>query len=266
MDKKIANNLIVGIFVMVGFGGFLYVLFNISGGRGIFSNDYPIYAKFHHVKGLNYGSEVSLVGLRIGTVRKILVSDTPEKELITELAISREMMDRIKEDSVATIKTSGVLGDKYIELSIGSPSAPVLKAGSYIRAEEPADIVSKTGDLMGGLSEYFKKGGDLELLLKNLNQVALNLSTITAEMREGKGLLAELSHGESGHKFSKATGHLEDILRKINNGDGTIGALINDPTVYEDLKSMLAGAKRSSVLKYFMRSFIEDGKPEEKKK
>ncbi len=60
--------------------------------------------------------------------------------------------------------------------------------------------------------------------------------------------------------------HLEEITRKINSGQGTLGAIINDPTVFEDLKSMMGGAKRSSVLKYFMQKFIQSGSEEQEGK
>ena len=129
MDKKIANNIIVGIFTIVGVTAFIYVLFTIGGGKGIFSSDYTLYAKFDHVKGLNYGSEVSLAGLRAGTVKKISVEATDHKNLVVEMLIDKDMRDKIRQDSEATILTSGVLGDKYIEISIGSPNAPPLQSG-----------------------------------------------------------------------------------------------------------------------------------------
>ena len=78
MDKKIANNVIVGIFVLVGVVAFIFVLFTMNGGQGIFAHDYILRARFDDVKGLNYGSEVSLAGLRAGAVRKISVENLGE--------------------------------------------------------------------------------------------------------------------------------------------------------------------------------------------
>lgn len=265
MEKRIANNFIVGLFVALGFFGFIFIVFNISGGRGVFSNDYFLYGKFHHVKGLNFGSEVSLAGLRIGTVKKIDVVEGTEKQLVVELAISRDMMNRVREDSIATIKTSGILGDKYIEISIGSQEVPPLKPDSSIRTEEPADLFSKTSGFVENFSRHFTEGSEFEHLIKNLNETAQNLSLLTSELREHKGLWHELVRGSSGENLSRSTRHLEGILRKIEAGEGTLGAIINDPTVYEDIKALLSGARRSSVLKYFMKSFIEEGQEEKKK-
>ena len=65
MDKKITNNLVLGAFVLVAFFLFVFLLFNMGSGTGIFSRQYTLIAKFPHVKGLHLGSEVSLAGLRV---------------------------------------------------------------------------------------------------------------------------------------------------------------------------------------------------------
>ena len=266
MDKKLANNLIVGVFILVGFAGFLFVLFTFKGGKGIFSRDYTLFGKFSNVKGLNFGSEVSLAGLRVGTVNKIRIAPESTKELVVEFTVSKEMFDKIREDSIATIKTTGVLGDKYIEISIGDPTKPGLAANTFIRCEEPADFFSKTGNVVENISSQFKAGSNFDQLIGNLNRVSANLASLTDEMRTKKGLLYEVTQGKSGENFSRATENLAGIMTKINKGEGTLGSLINDPTVYEDLKALMGGAKRSAILNYFMRSFIQNGEEPQKKK
>lgn len=259
MDKKIANNVFVGMMVTVGFIVAMFILFNIGGGGGLFSSQYKLFGRFREVKGLHAGSEVSLSGLRVGTVKSIVIATDATKELIVELSLLKQYRDRIRQDSTASIKTQGVLGDKYIEISIGSPDSKELAPGDFMTTSEPEDLFTKSGDLVQEVKRHFDKGGDLEALLKNLNTVAANVAAITTDLRKSKGLYYELINGTSGTKVNQATGHLAGILRKIEEGEGTLGALVNDPTVYEDLKAMLGGAKRSNILKYFMRSFIESG-------
>jgi phospholipid/cholesterol/gamma-HCH transport system substrate-binding protein len=270
MDKKIANNVIVGIFVLLAICAFVFILFSVANGKGFLSRSYHIFAKFQHVKGLHYGSEVSLEGLSIGVVKGITISPD-SNELVVELALEQRFRERVHEDSIASIRTQGILGDKYIEITLGSPAAPPMMEGSYIRTDEPKDILSKGNDLVDDISKKIKQG-DLDSLLRNLNRVAANLAEFTSDMRGDKySLLNEALHGKSGQNvaqasenLNKASSHLADVMRKINNGEGSLGALINDPSVYEDLKSMMGGAKRSAVLKYFMRQFIESGEKAEK--
>ncbi len=274
MDKKVANNVIVGIFVALAFVGFIFVLFSMGGGSGLFTSQLSLYGKFSQVKGLHPGSEVSLSGLRIGVVKNISVDPKGGKDLTVEMAVGKKYGDVLKQDSVASIRTQGVLGDKYIELSVGSIGAPAVKNGDTLPSSELTDLFTKSGNLVDDISRHFDKGGKFEQLLLNLTNVSANLADITSEIKKEKGILHELAYGTSGLALNKSMAHLEAILDKINRGEGTLGSLINDPTVYEDVKAMMGGAKRSTILKYFMHQFIdagdkaqkEDDKNKEKKK
>lgn len=242
MDKKIANNIILGIFLLLGLVAFVYLLFNVGNGKGLFSNQFILYAKFSDVKGLHHGSEVSLSGLRVGAVRRIFVMEGEGKELKVELSIDRDIVKWIRQDSVAMIRTQGVLGDKYVEISIGTGDVPVLEEGALI----------KSGDEVG----IFEKGGNL---VETVTKLAQNLEAITSDIRrQKKALLHEFIYGDSGKKLNQSLSRIESILTKIDKGEGTLGALVNDPTVYEDLKQLFGGAKRSSVLQYFIKKTIED--------
>jgi len=271
MDKKVANQIIVGVFVTVAFFGFVFILFNISGGDGVFSSKYSLISRFKHVKGLHYGSEVSLAGLRVGVVKSIEIAKDDPKTLVVELSIQKSMKDKIRADSLASVKTQGILGDKYIEITIGSPAEPMLDNNQEIKVAEEADIFSKSGLLVDEVKRQFEKGGEVDSLIHNLNLLSANLNSLTGDIKKERGLLHEMIYGKSGVKLSEAVGHLNGILKKVNEGEGSLGMLINDPTVYEDIKNMTGGAKRSTILKSLIRSFSESGadaaaKETEKKK
>lgn len=265
MDKRIGSNLIVGVFVVAGIFLFVFLLFNMGGGQGVFSSRYTLYGKFMHVKGLHYGSEVTLNGLRIGTVKQINIGSDGQ-ELVAELSVNKKYADKIRKDSIAKVVTQGMLGDKFIDISLGTGENEQLKEGDYIATHEEKDLFSKGGGLIDELSKKLDKKGEIDEILKNLEAATANLAKITSDATRGKGLLAEVTKGESGAKLNRSMGHLESILKKVDNGEGTLGALVNDPTVYEDIKSIMGGAKRSSVLKYFVNTFKDSGQEEKKKK
>lgn len=262
MDKKVANNVVVGVFISLGLVAFVFLLFNIGGGSSLFSSQIKLMSRFPQVKGLHQGSEVSLSGLRIGVVKEIKISTDGTKDLLVELAISKKYGNSLRKNSTATIKTQGVLGDKYVEVSIGTEDSPLLKSGDNINSGEQSDFLTKSGNLVSDVSKYFDKEGEITVLLHNLNKLSANLIELTSETKNRKGLLHELIYGSSGNQFNKSTASLSSILQKIDQGEGTIGALVNDPAVYEDLKAMMGGAKRSTVLKYFMKQFIDSGDKE----
>jgi phospholipid/cholesterol/gamma-HCH transport system substrate-binding protein len=259
MDKKVASNVVVGIFITLGVIAFVFLLFNIGGGSSLFSSQLHLIARFPQVKGLHQGSEVSLSGLRIGVVKNIQIATDGTKDLIVELAISKSFSNSLRKNSSAIIKTQGVLGDKYVEVSIGSEDSPPLKNGDPIISGEQTDLFTKSGNLVSDVSRYFDKEGQVTLLLQNLNHLSENLLALTSQIKNQKGLLHEVVYGNSGVSFNRSTAALESILQKIDSGEGTLGALVNDPTVYEDLKSLMGGAKRSTILKYFMKQFIDSG-------
>lgn len=265
MDKHIANNVSLGIFVFIGFLGFTFLLFKIGNGSNVLSSQYTLYAKYKHVKGLHPGSEVSLSGLRIGVIKDIEVAGDVDKELVVRMSIDKKYQVQVRGDSVAAIVTQGVLGDKYVELTIGSQEFQPLEDGATINSAAEGDIWSRGKELLEKVGGKFEEGGDVNELLKNLNKLTSNLAVLTTDVKKGKGVLNALVYGQGGPKMDSAVAHVDGIMAKINSGKGTLGALVNDPTLYEDMKYLLGGARRSTVLKYFMKQFIDDGvkKPEE---
>lgn len=255
MDKKLGANIIVGIFVTLGLVLFVLLIFNMGGGQGVFSSQYLLHGRFGHVKGLHYGSEITLNGLRVGTVKNISI-DLDSKELIVELVINTKFQNRIRTSSVAKVVTQGMLGDKYIDISLGNLEDPILKHNETISTSEEKDIFSKGGGLIDELSKKLDKRGEIDTLLNNLSRASGDLASITSEAKRGKGL----------EKLNRTMAHMESILKKIDDGEGTLGALVNDPTLYEDAKSIMGGAKRSSVLQYFVNQFKDSGEAEKQKK
>jgi phospholipid/cholesterol/gamma-HCH transport system substrate-binding protein len=262
MDRKVANNVVVGVFITLGVIAFVFLLFNIGGGSSLFSSQLNLIGRFSQVKGLHQGSEVSLSGLRIGVVKDIRIATDGSKDLIVELAISKKFAANLRKNSSATIKTQGVLGDKYVEVSIGSEDSPPLRNGDSINSGEQTDIFTKSGNLVTDVSRYFDKDGEVTVLLHNLNKLSANLAEMSSQLKNQKSTIHELVYGNSGTNINKSTASLQSILQKIDQGEGSLGLLINDPSVYEDLKAMMGGAKRSNILKYFMKQFIDSGDKE----
>lgn len=266
MERKKINQMMVGIFVVLGVTIGIYLIFMMGSRTGFLRSNFTLFARFKDVKGLHPGSEVSLSGLRIGIVKDITVAADDSKDMIAELQISSNARGRLRADSAATLKTQGVLGDRYIELSIGTNGQGELKNGDTLKTQDSPDLFSKSGSLMEGLSRYLKEGGDVDSLVKNLARLSDNLVQLSTQVKKEKSLLNELFYGQSGQNLGQALTHLDSILKKIDTGDGTLGSIVNDPTVYEDVKSLLGGAKRSSILKYFMRQFIESSEKEKEDK
>src|SRR5574340_444008 len=98
--------------------------------------------------GLRTGSPVWFAGIEVGSVKSIDLS--PQYGIIVTVSVNRDVMGYLKKDSHATVQTMGLLGDKYVELSSGSPAAPGLRSGEILEgaAETSAKEMVATGEVL----------------------------------------------------------------------------------------------------------------------
>ena len=115
-DQRILN-LKVGIFVLLSLVIFLVFIFALGGESGLFKRTYKVQTSFTNTAGLSQGAAVRLSGVLIGSVKEIQFPENPDDNFIKVLMeVNEEGIRRIGPDAIATIRTEGLLGDKYIEI------------------------------------------------------------------------------------------------------------------------------------------------------
>jgi hypothetical protein len=130
----------VGVFVFLALLFLSVGVFLIGNKQFLFSPTYRLKAEFQTVSGLNNGAEVRIGGIHQGTVTEIDLPSQPNGKVIVVMNLRSQTRDVIRNDSRASIKTEGMLGDKYIDVSFGSPNAaPVLNDGT-IASDTPTDL------------------------------------------------------------------------------------------------------------------------------
>jgi phospholipid/cholesterol/gamma-HCH transport system substrate-binding protein len=236
----------VGIFVFAGVFLAMIVIFLLGGNKQLFERQYTLQTYFDNISGLRVGASVQLAGVNVGLVDKIsFAPQLGDKRVTVKLTLKKEYQDRIRKDSIAAIVTQGLLGDKLVAITLGSPDQPILQDGDEIGPD-------KGGELMG-----------------RLNGAAKSITTILDEIENGNGLLHSLifetkarplgqNVSETAKQLSGASTELNSILAKVNNGDGTIGALVNDPGVYNDIRALFGKLERNKLLRHVIRSRIKD--------
>lgn len=254
MKAKKFTEFKVGVFVVVILLLFGIGVFVIGSHQKYFQRQYTLWASFSNIQGLIVGAPVSLAGLTVGRVNAIIFpADPREKTIKVELKIKKGVQERIREDSIASIQTMGLLGDKYVEISMGSPENDVLHDGDYIESAHPFDLLA-----------YATK---LEEAIDVINTILIDVREISSQVRGGKGLLHAILYdpagGELVNDLSSAAKSANNIVKKVERGEGTLGGLVNDPAVYEDLKAVLGGAKRSTIIKGLIRYTIKKKKAEQ---
>ena len=339
-----ARDVRVGLFILAALVLLGVLITSLSSQSGLFRDTYSIKTSFNNVVGLVEGAPVRLQGTSVGLVSKIYFAPGfGEKPIEVIMDVDESVRSRIRENSTATIRTMGLLGDKYIEVTQGSPPEPIITEGGTVASARPADLATvmskgdeiltnivnisesldsftaefatdenrenftqtfesmknimseveegdgllhgliyepKPGDaidsLTGALTDLraligdAKDGkGEIGETLRALSESITNFEEITARIRSGPGMLHEAVYTKGDESLmanlNSAAENLNEILVKINEGEGTFGAFLNDPTLYEDLKIITGGAKRSGRVKRVVEYTIKkyDKKKEE---
>lgn len=338
----------VGAFVLLGLIVVGALIFVIGDSRRLFERHVEYQVVFNQIQGLGRGSPVRMGGLDVGSVKDVRYGeDVKDDRIYVTLDIAKSESVRIREDSVASISSKGLLGDKMVTISTGSPEAKLLPPGSTIRSEEANDLenmmtqlqnisgkaeqvvtnLQKTTstladeqfreDMRSGMASLSKlldqaangKGyvnrlltdpaeaqrlsntiANLEQMSASLDEVVAGLSVTVDRINKGPGLAHEVIYGEEGSKAISSLGVAADetaaLLRDIREkgggqqvgdiladlrgasqdlkaltadlraGKGTLGALLVDPSVYEDVKVLLGNVQRNQALRALVRYSI----------
>ena len=141
--KKMNLEMIVGAFLLAGFISFSWLAVKMGDINPFQQETYPVTARFTSISGLKEGSTIELAGVVVGKVRRIEL-DTGDYEAVVHMDINKQV--ELQDDTIASIRTSGIIGDKYIKLSPGG-SDIILAAGDAIEETEPSisleELVSK---------------------------------------------------------------------------------------------------------------------------
>src|SRR5580658_842268 len=135
-----SQNLRVGIFIVVTLAAFATAVFLIGSRESMFRSSYKVRANFDNVSGLNEGADVRVGGIRKGSVKRIQLPKEPNGKVVVLMDLEKETQSIVKLDSVADIKSEGMLGDKYVEISFGSMDSAKLRGGETIASQPPVDI------------------------------------------------------------------------------------------------------------------------------
>src|SRR5713101_8919984 len=133
----------VGVFIFMGLLFLSIGIFLIGNKDFLFSSTYRLTADFQNVGGLNNGAEVRIGGIHQGTVKEIDLPSQPDGKVTVVMNLRSQTRNIIKKDSRASIKTEGLLGDKYIEISFGSAKADAAQGGDTIASETSKDTAEQ---------------------------------------------------------------------------------------------------------------------------
>jgi phospholipid/cholesterol/gamma-HCH transport system substrate-binding protein len=233
----------VGIFTLTAL--VLFAVFSLAVGSQSkwWQRHYTLRTSFRSVEGLMAGAPVKLAGVTVGRVGGVQFGRDPENNrVMVQLSVDRRFKERIREDSVASISTIGVVGDKYVELTVGKPQHKMLESEAFVASIDPPD-----------LNKIVQQG----------DQIVASLKELASGLTEGQGLLHALVYDPRGERMlsdlAQSAADLRQTTSRLTRGEGTLGALLTDPSLYENLSNLVNGAERSWILRTMIRSGARSG-------
>ena len=253
MNRSHEIEIKVGIFVALGIGLCMLCIVLLGGGQSILERNETFHARFNQIEGLVEGAMVKIAGVKVGQVSSIHFQKEANKVDVV-FSVVRKYQDAVHTDSTVGIQTQGMLGDRYLVVNPGSIGSPVAANNTELKVEAPKelkDYLSDADEVIGKLKDSLES---MDTILGNFrrdgrsDQFFRNLAGFSSHVNEGTKHLGD------------SMSHFNSVMAKIDRGDGTIGALVNDPALYDDVRALLGGANRNRVLKYFIKKSVEESR------
>ncbi|HZP40887.1 MAG TPA: MlaD family protein [Candidatus Binatia bacterium] len=217
----LTNEQRIGLFFIVGVV-LLFVAVELTLGVGILRRRYTLYATFRDVQGLDTGADVRLAGIKAGRVAGMRIEDGHVR---VALAIDGGLV--VKKDSVATLDFRALSGERFVSLSLGTPSAKPAEPGDVLEGETPASFT----DVVNQLSS----------VASSVNDLVTNLNDSSSRLLGGLADLVERNRTA----LSDVAGNLASITTKLDRGTGTLGLLLNDPKLYDRVTETMGDVRQS---------------------
>jgi len=232
----------IGALVLVAIALFMGFVLSIGQRSTLFQERYSLVTSFSSTEGLAVGAPVRLAGVTVGNVTRISFGRDPkDRRIAMTLSVERRVQERIREDSVASIGTIGLVGDKVLDITVGSFDRPELQPGARLGSLDPLDysVLLQKGDRIldhvtrigASLDEFLAGGGQPGK--QNLNEAARSLRATLVEVEKGQGLLHDIIYGKEGGellgRIDRTVQSLEKTTRAIETERGLLHALIYTP-------------------------------------
>jgi phospholipid/cholesterol/gamma-HCH transport system substrate-binding protein len=236
----------VGLFVLVALAAFLGMIYALGARARLFEARYTIHADFTEVGGLSEGATVRLAGVQIGRVKAVHLPAQPGGKVRVDLAIARRFANRVRKNSVARIDTQGLLGDKIVEITVGTPDAPATHPGDVIASRDPADM----GQVMSQATQAVKDVAALATSLRetaeslkqaklvdeaaatigNARKVTEQVGRLVGEVERGRGWVHALIYDEpvALRQMNQVIATTQTLLDRIERGEGAVGVLTSE--------------------------------------
>lgn len=270
METNNAKKIKVGLFIVAGFVLFVVAIFVLGSKENLFTPTFKLKSEFESVSGLKTGGSVRLNGIVVGSVDGIDIEAS--NKVLVSMTLEKNIQKFIKKDSKVTIGSDGLVGNKVIDITPGTPGTPEVQNGEMLGSIKPVEVA----DIMNSLKESSDNASD----------ITKDLSEITSKVNMGQGTLGQLVNNDTLYRsidttfrsfanysgqlnvvFAKVTNTVDnvsgdlnvltkqinsisrdiaEIVRKMNSSESIVGTLLTDTVFANNLKSLMQNANMTT--------------------
>ncbi len=239
----------VGLFVTLGIGLFTTILFFIGNRHDVFGKHVKFYAEFSDISGLPRGAQVQVSGIEAGEVRGIEIPANPASKFRLKLQVRENARGMIRTDSLVSIRTEGIVGDKYVFIREGTSNAAEAPDGATLPSKEPFDLgaaLEKGSALLDKSSALLDNVRDSVTDLHGRLDVALDSVTGTVNHVDSLVTVVRPDIRKMASNASRITDTISAIVSDLNEGRGPAGLILKDETTRKQLQATLSNTQRAT--------------------
>jgi phospholipid/cholesterol/gamma-HCH transport system substrate-binding protein len=217
-------NVLVGVFTTAGVVLFGVALFLIGNQHKAFHHHIVFYTNFQNVDGVPKGAKVRVDGMDAGEVQSIQIPSSPAQKFRLKMNVDDQLHGLIREDSLVTVETEGIVGDKFLLIHSGTEHSPLAPAESTLQSKAPFDLNKLLEQAQGIMTQA---GTTLNGLQGTMTDVTRHLDTT----------------------LDTATGTMKNVnsvVLDVHNGKGAAGLLLEDKATAENVKQSLANVRQTT--------------------
>jgi phospholipid/cholesterol/gamma-HCH transport system substrate-binding protein len=214
---------VIAIALMVAMAATIYI--TREGGLPFFGGQYTVYSYLKDVNGLKAGAPIHLSGVEVGSVRGVEFAgpEAPAPVRVT-LTLRTDVQDRVTTNSLVTVGSLGVLGEKMLDVDPGPPGGVPIEDEGVVPGEAEGDPI---------------KG-----IITDASATMKDIRDLARELQEGEGTLGALLKREDVHDRLKGLIERADqMFVSLDNSEGTFGKLVHDPAIYDNLNELTVSMK-----------------------
>jgi phospholipid/cholesterol/gamma-HCH transport system substrate-binding protein len=226
------DQLKVGLVILAALAVLGVAIYKLGQAANLFSKRYELIAYLPNAAGLRAGGTVFVAGQFAGSIKSIEflpVDNDTTRNLRVRMLVDQELQTQVRRNSMAKVRTLGLLGDKVIDISIGTPQFPPLKSGDTIGVTPSLDYEAILAQASSAVNDMVGLTHDMKIL--------------TTGIVKGEGTIGQLMTNRALYdQFVGTIGRANSMMARFENPNGSFAKILDDPTLYNRFVEVVTSA------------------------